>query len=409
MGKRCKGVDETMSGTAEYISNILTEIEEGQERFLTTAEVAQRLLSRNDTGCPSSDSPTQMSQDEIIDTVYFENQVSSVNATWNIPYYRPLASHRKIIGRTIVFFKKAVRRILKFLLLPVIEDQNQFNASATNAINAIRNNDMVFLHSIQHLVEENAHIKQELQRLETQLEENMNKHLSNSSASKIYDSINYATFENEFRGGQEKIKERQQGYVKVFKDCKKVIDLGSGRGEFLELLRDNHIPAIGVDQYEPFVEESLQKCLCAKQGDAITYLREQSDTSCDGIFSAQLVEHLQAEDLIALCGESFRVLDHGGKLVIETPNPTCVSTYLNSFYLDPTHNNPVHPKTLKFFLQQAGFSNIKIVFNEQSRIPYRLPLLEVENANLAEFNDGINFLSDVIFGCQDYAIIAEKE
>ena len=99
MGKRCKGVDETMSGTAEYISNILTEIEEGQERFLTTAEVAQRLLSRNDTGCPSSDSPTQMSQDEIIDTVYFENQVSSVNATWNVPYYRPLASHRKIMGR----------------------------------------------------------------------------------------------------------------------------------------------------------------------------------------------------------------------------------------------------------------------------------------------------------------------
>ena len=95
--------------------------------------------------------------------------------------------------------------------------------------------------------------------------------------------------------------------------------------------------------------------------------------------------------------------------MIETPNPTCVSTYLNSFYLDPTHNNPIHPKTLKFFLQQAGFSNIKIVFNEQSRIPYRLPLLEVENANLAEFNDGINFLSDVIFGCQDYAIIAEKE
>lgn len=409
MGKRCKGVDETMSGTAEYISNILTEIEEGQERFLTTAEVAQRLLGRNDTGCPSSDSPTQMSQDEIIDTVNFENQVSSVNATWNIPYYRPLASHRKIIGRTIVFFKKAVRRILKFLLLPVIEDQNQFNASTTNAINAIRNNDIVFLQSIKQLVEENANIKQHVERLETQLEENMNKHLSNSSASKIYDSINYATFENEFRGGQEKIKERQQGYVKVFKDCKKVIDLGSGRGEFLELLRDNHIPAIGVDQYEPFVEESLQKCLCAKQGDAITYLREQSDTSCDGIFSAQLVEHLQAEDIIALCGESFRVLDHGGKLVIETPNPTCVSTYLNSFYLDPTHNNPVHPKTLKFFLQQAGFSNIRIVFNEQSRIPYRLPLLEVENANLAEFNDGINFLSDVIFGCQDYAIIAEKE
>ena len=296
MGKRCKGVDETMSGTAEYISNILTEIEEGQERFLTTAEVAQRLLSRNDTGCPSSDSPTQMSQDEIIDTVYFENQVSSVNATWNVPYYRPLASHRKIMGRFIVFFKKVVRKILKHLLLPIVEDQNRFNASTTNAINAIRNNDIVFLQNIKQLVAENANIKQHVERLETQLEENMNKHLSNSSASKIYDSINYATFENEFRGGQEKIKERQQGYVKVFKDCKKVIDLGSGRGEFLELLRDNHIPAIGVDQYEPFVEESLQKCLCAKQGDAITYLREQSDTSCDGIFSAQLVEHLQAED-----------------------------------------------------------------------------------------------------------------
>lgn len=224
-----------------------------------------------------------------------------------------------------------------------------------------------------------------------------------------YPLLDYFKFENYFRGSRKGIKECQSMYVPYFQGKGKILDLGCGRGEFLELLKGNGIDGFGIDAYPEFVEYCEFKGLqvsCGKVPDVLTALEEES---VGGIFASQLVEHITFEELMTLCKEAYRIMTPGACMIIETPNPSCLSTYINSFYMDPSHIKPVHPKTLQYLLEQQGFGNIEVLYTEQSKVGYRLPLLKgSEIENLKEFNDGINLLSDVIFGSQDYAIIARK-
>jgi O-antigen chain-terminating methyltransferase len=96
-------------------------------------------------------------------------------------------------------------------------------------------------------------------------------------------------------------------------------------------------------------------------------------------------------------------------VILETPNPTSLAIYTNWFYVDPSHNKPVHPLTLEYFLKQAGFSDIEVLYTEQSKPDFKIPELHVTGAeNLEEFNNGMKVVSNVLFGSQDYAIIARK-
>jgi O-antigen chain-terminating methyltransferase len=108
--------------------------------------------------------------------------------------------------------------------------------------------------------------------------------------------------------------------------------------------------------------------------------------------------------------KSYKKLKSGAYLIAETPNPTMLSTFTNAFYIDPSHIKPIHPETMKFLLQYYGFKEINIKYCEESKINYQLPLLigDQHIKNLKEFNDGINLLSSILFGYQDYAIIGKK-
>lgn len=224
-----------------------------------------------------------------------------------------------------------------------------------------------------------------------------------------YKTLDYFDFENHFRGSRKRIKEAQEQYIQYFTSKGQILDLGCGRGEFLELLKEHGIPALGIDGYSEFVEYCSLKGLNVNEGYVPQCLQALADESYGGIFAGQLVEHISFEDLSELCNQAHRILTPGSCFIIETPNPTCLSTYMNSFYLDPSHEKPVHPKTLQYVLQQQGFGNVQIMYTEQSKVNYRLPLLDSSSVNnLAQFNDGINLLSDIIFGSQDYAIIAYK-
>ncbi len=77
---------------------------------------------------------------------------------------------------------------------------------------------------------------------------------ADASKEDAYTSIDYFDFENHFRGDRTLIKTRQTQYLPYFKNCCSVVDIGCGRGEFLELLKENHIPAVGVDTYDEFVD-----------------------------------------------------------------------------------------------------------------------------------------------------------
>lgn len=223
-----------------------------------------------------------------------------------------------------------------------------------------------------------------------------------------YDEIDYFCFENYFRGCEDEIRKRQEVYLPYFQKCNNVVDLGCGRGEFLELLKENNINAQGIDFYEEFVTYGRNKGLKIEKGDAIEFLKNLSG-STDGIFAGQLVEHLSIRQINALCKNAFDKLEKGKYLIMETPNPMSLAIYTHAFYIDPSHQKPVHPFTLRYLAEKAGFSDVQILFLESSKLDESIPVLKSENIdNLDEFNAGIEKLSDYLYGCQDYAIIAKK-
>ncbi len=150
-----------------------------------------------------------------------------------------------------------------------------------------------------------------------------------------------------------------------------------------------------------------QKKLQAVQEDAIAFL-EQTEKA-DGIFAGQLIEHLPLEQLIRLTELAYEKLEPGAFLILETPNPMSLAIYTNSFYLDPSHNKPVHPLTMRYLLEKAGFLDITVIFTESSRLPVQIPKLDIaQAAGIAEFNDAMKEVERTLFGSQDYAIIAKK-
>lgn len=223
-----------------------------------------------------------------------------------------------------------------------------------------------------------------------------------------YDDIDYFDFENHFRGSIESIKKSQEAYLRFFRDKKRVLDIGCGRGEFLSLMQDNGIPAEGVDIYEPYTEYCNMKGLKASCGDGAAFLA--GTEGVDGIFVGQVVEHLKPHQIIQLCNTAYERLQEGGCIVIETPNPTSLSIYTNAFYIDPSHIKPVHPLTMQYYLEKAGFKDIEMIYTENSRPPFEIPALKCESGeNTEEFNRAMKKVSDMIFGSQDYAVVATKK
>lgn len=222
-----------------------------------------------------------------------------------------------------------------------------------------------------------------------------------------YHSIDYMDFENHFRGSKEKIKEGQKQYIQYFEGRENVVDLGCGRGEFLELLKENQIKAVGVDMYEEFVNYCNMLDLNAVHADAIHFLK--SCGKVGGIFAGQLAEHLTLEQLLELCETAYEKLEEGGYFILETPNPTCLSIYANAFYIDASHVKPVHPLSLEYYLKKSGFENVKIIYTENSRILQKIPEIS-GNAlqNEDEFNHVMKTVSNLLFGSQDYAAVAQK-
>jgi SAM-dependent methyltransferase len=213
----------------------------------------------------------------------------------------------------------------------------------------------------------------------------------------------YAEFEDTFRGPRELIKERQEVYVprltkaRVGSISDPVLDLGCGRGEWLELLADHHLVASGVDSDPGMIERCRALGINVTLGDALTHLRGLPDRSVGAVTSFHMVEHMPFETVIALLDEALRVLRTGGLLIFETPNPQNVLVGSQTFWIDPTHLKPIPSQTLRFFVEARGFCDAE-VWNLQ---PYP------EAIRLPEDPAGIGTrFNDYFYGPQDYGIIA---
>jgi SAM-dependent methyltransferase len=219
-----------------------------------------------------------------------------------------------------------------------------------------------------------------------------------------FDSL-YVTFEDVFRGSREEIKARQSVYLPLLKEhgigstAMPILDLGCGRGEWLELLREHGLQARGLEQNEIMIEQCKFRDLDVIQGDALSYLSTLPEACMGIVTSFHMVEHLPFEITLTLIDETLRVLKPGGILILETPNPQNVLVASNTFHLDPTHLKPLPSVMLRFFVEARGFCDVQV----RELHPYP------ETVHFPDDGKGVaNRLNDYFYGPQDYAVIGRK-
>ncbi|MGD0034326.1 class I SAM-dependent methyltransferase [Paenibacillus illinoisensis] len=172
---------------------------------------------------------------------------------------------------------------------------------------------------------------------------------------KIHD-FQYSDFAERFSATSEEVKKIFSQYLQYFKPTDTIIDIGCGKGFFLELLTENNLSGIGVDTDPQLIKECRDKKLNAYVHEGSQYLSEQADSSIDAIFCAHVIEHLTVPQKIDFLRLSYQKLKNGGVLVIETPNTTSGYVMNNLYYLDPTHERPLFPEALKHLAVMSGFS-----------------------------------------------------
>jgi SAM-dependent methyltransferase len=136
-----------------------------------------------------------------------------------------------------------------------------------------------------------------------------------------------------------------------------VLDVGCGRGEFLDLLAERGIAGRGVDLNHEMAELCRARGLDVTEADAVGYLSGLPDASLGGIFAAQVVEHLEPGYLLRFLELAFHKLRPGGRIVLETLNPACWVAFFESYIRDITHRWPLHPDTLKYLVTASGFTS----------------------------------------------------
>lgn len=209
----------------------------------------------------------------------------------------------------------------------------------------------------------------------------------------------YRAFEDRYRGSREIIKDRLRAYAPFTAPLLQdgpaaALDLGCGRGEWLELLGEDGFDARGVDLDDGMLAACHERGLAARHCDALAALRAEPDNSLALVSAFHLVEHLPFELVQDLITESLRALRPGGLLIMETPNPENLTVGATSFYRDPTHVRPLPPDLLGFAAEHAGFGRQRIVrLQEEAQLHTDAPL------------GMINVLEGV---SPDYSVVAQK-
>lgn len=223
-----------------------------------------------------------------------------------------------------------------------------------------------------------------------------------------YDQL-YSDFEDAFRGGKDTVRERVMPYLEVVKSAgagtaqAPVLDLGCGRGEWLELLGDHGLIGRGIDLNRRFLASCRDNGLDVVESDAIQALKTLPPESVGAVTSIHLVEHLPFEQLIELIDEALRVLRPGGVLIMETPNPENIDVATIGFYMDPTHRNPIPPQVLQWLASARGFHDVRL---DRPMVGRRLsaPSLGV-TAEQAKSDPALSLASRRLIS-PDYAVIA---
>ena len=184
--------------------------------------------------------------------------------------------------------------------------------------------------------------------------------------------MTYVGFEDRFRGTQEEIRTRVDDYLPILSACANVVDVGCGRGEMLDALRERGVAARGVDANHSMVELCRARGLDVEESDAVSFLARQPAASVGGLVAIQVVEHFTPAYLLRFLGAAYAALAPGAPLILETINPSCWMAFFETYIRDLTHQRPLHPDTLKYLVQASGFSQVDVQFRRPVRDADRL-------------------------------------
>jgi 2-polyprenyl-3-methyl-5-hydroxy-6-metoxy-1,4-benzoquinol methylase len=234
-----------------------------------------------------------------------------------------------------------------------------------------------------------------------------------SEQAHLLDSM-YSSLEDRFRGTRGEVLERLSTYLPWVTEAvertagARAIDLGCGRGEWLELMRAEALDVVGVDLNRTMIRRCEEAELTAVESGAIEYLRDQAPRSVGVVTAFHLLEHLSFRDLLTTLDESVRVLRPGGLAIFETPNPENLLVGATGFYADPTHRNPLFPPTLQFLLEQRGFVDVEILRPYPRTPPAWMEAIPAADPLAERLNPVLELLRSLLQVSPDFAVVGRK-
>jgi SAM-dependent methyltransferase len=252
--------------------------------------------------------------------------LDALGATWDLRFPEISSSRRR--GGSFV---RLLRQALQKALFPTLARQSEHNATVMRVVTSLAE---------RVLAEETQDAK----------------------ASGSGFELDELRFLDAFRGSEDETRDRQRRFAEYFYGSTgRVVDLGCGRGEFLEVLRDAQIDAFGVDASATLVAHCGDKQLDVDCADALEFLASVTDRSLGGIYCSHLVEHLPGNDIPRLLALAAAKIELGGRLLIETANPRSLAAQLE-FSVDFTHNRMFDPDALRWLYESVGFVEVNVEF-----------------------------------------------
>jgi SAM-dependent methyltransferase len=158
----------------------------------------------------------------------------------------------------------------------------------------------------------------------------------------------------QFGSDENVVRRIQSPFVEFFRGAAPVLDIGCGRGIFLQLLSEAGIDAIGLDHSDEAVALCQEKGFQVHREDAQAYLG-RNPGQFGGIFCSHVIEHMAYDDALAFLELCHSALRRDGILILVTPNSQDLAVISEIFWLDPTHVRPYPVPLLKSMLASVGF------------------------------------------------------
>ena len=286
-------------------------------------------------------------------------------------------SHKRFVGPFITFARRTLIGLLRWWMAAVVDRQERINR----------------LLAATYDVEGRLAPKfgERLARLEREWQQRR-EHEVAANLHSVY-------FQARFGGDEPVIREQSEAFIELFSGRQRVLDLGCGRGIFLELLKERGVGGYGVDLDLRMVAQARQRGLEAFEQEARAHLESLPAASIDGLYARHIAEHVLPGDLVAMLRALRRALQPGAPVVFVTPNVANLSVGAHTFWMDPSHLRPIPPDLFKFYLEVEGFRGVGVRTFQPS-----------EQRLSEEFSDGrardnARLLNQTLFGDRDYAVV----